>query len=73
LTDARERRRIIDVVGPAAAIWRRFSLGISWLYQDIDSTSTNKNTNKVAERKKIGPLAFSHQARFGRLSRPIES
>jgi hypothetical protein len=49
-------------VGPAATILSCFSCGISWSYQDVDSTSTHKNTNKVA-KEKIAPSACSrHRA-----------
>jgi hypothetical protein len=33
--------------------------GVSWSYQNIDSTSTNKDTNKVAKGKKIGPPLYA--------------
>jgi hypothetical protein len=41
-------------VRPAAIILSCFSSGISCSYQDLDSTSANKDTNKAA-KEKIGP------------------
>jgi hypothetical protein len=31
-------------------------------YEDVGSTSTNKDANKFTEGKEIGSVAFSHQA-----------